>query len=64
MKKLLALTFLAATLATGAMSVHAVVIQPKATATCGQTCRVPGILCPKGCFCQISGVDTGVCMKN
>jgi hypothetical protein len=64
MKKLLALTFLAATLATGAMSVHAVVIKPKASATCGQTCRVPGISCPKGCFCQISGVDTGVCMNR
>ena len=64
MKKLLALTFLAITLATSALSVQALIVKPKAHATCGQTCRVPGISCPNGCFCQISGVDTGVCMKR
>jgi len=63
MKKLLTLTFLAITLATGALSVQALGTKTQAQ-TCGQTCRVPGISCPKGCFCQISGVDTGVCMKN
>ena len=46
MKKLLALTFLAATLATGALSVHALGTKTQAQ-TCGQTCRVPGISCPK-----------------
>jgi hypothetical protein len=53
---------LATTLATGVLSVHALGTKAQAQ-TCGQTCRVPGISCPKGCFCQISGVDTGVCMK-
>lgn len=62
MKKLLALTFLATTLATGVLSVHALGTKTQAK-SCGQVCRVPGISCPNGCFCQISGVDTGVCMK-
>ena len=63
MKKLLAVTLFAATLATGTLSVHALGTKAQAQ-TCGQTCRVPGISCPNGCFCQISGVDTGVCMKH
>lgn len=63
MKKLLALTFLATTLATGVLSVHALGTKTQAQ-TCGQTCFIPGARCPNGCFCQISGVDTGVCMKR
>ena len=63
MKKLLALTFLATTLATGVLSIHALGTKAQAQ-TCGQACRVPGVSCPNGCFCQISGVDTGVCMKH
>jgi hypothetical protein len=64
MKKLLALTFLATTLATGVMSVQALVIKPKASATCGNACIAPHFSCPGGCFCQISGIDTGVCTKR
>jgi len=63
MKKFLTVTLFAATLATGALSVHALGTKTQAQ-TCGQTCRVPGISCPKGCFCQISGFDTGACMKG
>jgi hypothetical protein len=63
MKKFLTAALFAATLATGALSVHALGTKTQAQ-TCGQTCRVPGISCPNGCFCQISGVDTGVCMKH
>jgi hypothetical protein len=62
MKKFLTVTLFAAALATSALSVHALGTKAQAK-TCGQTCRVPGISCPNGCFCQISGVDTGVCMK-
>ena len=67
MKKLLALTFLAATLATGVMSVHAVVIKPKAGVACGTTCIAPKLTCPGGCFCDLSqgnGIDTGVCVSR
>jgi hypothetical protein len=67
MKNFLALTFMAATLATGAMSVHAVVIKPKASATCGNTCIAPKLSCPGGCFCNLSlgnGIDTGVCVSR
>ena len=46
MKKLLALTFLAATLATGAMSVHAVMIKPKASARVEQPVSLPSSVVP------------------
>ena len=67
MKKLLALTFVAATLAAGAISVHAVVLKPKASATCGNTCIAPRLSCSGGCVCNLSlgnGIDTGVCVTR
>ena len=63
MKKFLTAAFMTVTLTAGVISVHALGTKTQAQ-TCGQTCFIPGASCPKGCFCQISGVDTGVCMKR
>jgi hypothetical protein len=67
MKKLLTTAFLAGTLATSLISVHALVTKPKAGATCGTTCIAPSLSCPGGCFCDLSqgnGIDTGVCVSK
>ena len=64
MKKLLPVAFLAITLATSALSVQALIVKPKAHAACGNVCIAPHFGCPGGCFCQISGIDTGVCTKR
>ena len=64
MKKFLTVTLFAATLATGALSVQALIVKPKAHATCGNACIAPHFSCSGGCFCQINGIDTGVCTKR
>jgi hypothetical protein len=66
MKKLLALAFMTATLATGVMSVNALSLKSQATA-CGTTCIAPKLSCPGGCVCDLSlgnGIDTGVCVAR
>ena len=64
MKKFLTVTLFAATLATSALSVQALIVKPKAHAACGNACIAPHFSCPGGCFCQLSGIDTGVCTKR
>ena len=67
MKKLLLATFLAATLTTSLISVHALMVKPKSSAACGTTCIAPKLSCPGGCFCDLTqgnGIDTGVCVSR
>ncbi len=67
MKKLLLATLLTGTLTTSLISVHALMIKPKSSATCGTTCIAPTLSCPGGCFCDLSqgnGIDTGVCVSK
>lgn len=67
MKNLLTIAFLAATLATGMVSVHALSIKPKTGLTCSTTCIAPRLSCPGSCVCDLSlgnGIDTGVCVAR
>ncbi|HEX3092460.1 MAG TPA: hypothetical protein VHW72_07555 [Candidatus Angelobacter sp.] len=67
MKKFLTVTLFAATLATSALSVQALIVKPKTHATCGNACIAPKLSCPGGCFCDLSqgnGIDTGLCVSR
>jgi hypothetical protein len=67
MNKLLAAGFLAATLAAGALSVHALRTRPQTAAACGNSCVAPRLSCAGGCVCDLSlgnGIDTGVCVTK
>jgi len=67
MKKLLLATLLTGTLTTSLISIHALMIKPKSSSTCGTTCIAPKLSCPGGCFCDLSqgnGIDTGLCVSR